>query len=449
MGDGIGWVPAYTGNKKCHSCCTSYEFFQEHCANIDVFPVDSTKAGKSVTCPATTVTYRDDTAIDSSKGLRQGFPAKWSPLTSNDADDDDGGSLKQKVPPRLFGNLCVTKGSSDLWKGTYPAKHYRHKPYGKQIGLFTKAMHRYQAYCAKHNLRSMPLYDETGQRPPPAWGENHIKAWSTRLFDEWLSGGLYLPLTDSMEVPLDGVDYGKGQQVCSRLPAVVNWVSDCDCKLDPQCESLRVHKYTHFFGTRRILQSNNIKAPTPLACSYFRQLEVLNEVGIDSFHPHSDYTLKKTEQNPTKGTPKLSKLHLDYDVKDLDNHSAVPKPYPLRKMLKKAMIKEWHDGLGDADRVFRRYYDKCEPFDCYYDEQQEKDFNYFWQAFILAFGGLATVLIAGINGVVNGICSTVEQITGLLGKKIDFRRKDIYELQHSLSQRKKDQSVRRKVKTVS
>ena len=81
------------------------------------------------------------------------------------------------------------------------------------------------------------------------------------------------------------------------------------------------------------------------------------------------------------------------------------------------MIKQWHNGLDDADKVYRRYYDRCEPFDCYYDETQQKDFNYFWQAFILAFGGLATVLKGGIGGAVNGICSAIEQVSKLLGKE--------------------------------
>lgn len=343
-------------------------------------------------------------------------------------------------PPRHFGNLCGSKGSDELWTGMYPTRHARHFPLGKQIALFTTAMHRYQAYCAKHNLRSMPLYNGSSeQRPSPAWSEPHVKAWTTRLFDEWLTGDLYLPLTDRKEVPLEGQDYGKGRQICARLPSIVNWVSDCDCKLHPQCESLKVHKYTHFFGTRQILQENNISAPTRLACSYFRQLEVLSEDGIDSFHPHSDYTLKKTKRNPTSGVPKLSRLNLDFDVQ-LEGHTAVPKPYPLRRALEEAMVKEWHDGLEkktEEDKVFRRYYDECGPFDCYYDEQRDKDFSYYWQAFILAFGGLATVLIAAVNGVVNGICSAVEKVSKLLNKEISFYKKDIYELQHSLQKRKK------------
>merc|ERR1712166_1156719 len=98
--------------------------------------------------------------------------------------------------PRYYNMLCSTKSSASLWTGNAPARHSLQYPTGNQITVFTISMHRYQAYCAKHNFLSMPLYEDTEVRPSPAFSEEHMKTWSERLFNEWLVGDLYLPLTD-------------------------------------------------------------------------------------------------------------------------------------------------------------------------------------------------------------------------------------------------------------
>jgi len=593
----VGWYGPYVGNKTCHSCCSNYAYFQEHCADTSAYPPDSERRGMDVTCPATTVVKQG--GLESS----QGFRAKWPESASNMekqlptflrmcywdvnqpysaqnstlfskfsaqdvtqdyetflnntqagrypyckkarmfpwterfkrkgqfnllhldtmspstfhlmmggetdsflnvepddcvydccqseeyynancanvlvradenrwfekgnfnyccglADDDPTFKLsptkvKRNVvdmvssPPRKFtdeenewglriprhyGDLCKTSNSADLYTGVLPKRFRIDAPFGMQIGLFTTSMHKYQAYCAKNNYLSMPLYDQTADRkpgqPPPAFSEEYVKEWSTRLMNEWLSGDLYLPLTDAKEVPLEGVDYGKGKALCARLPSVVNWVSDCNCQADAQCISYDVHKYTFFFGTRTVMEEKNIRAATALSCSYFRQLEILNETGIDSFHPHSDYTLKATSENPQIGTPKLSRLHLDYDV-PLHNHPHVPQPYPLRQTLEQGMIKAWHDGLDQPDQVFKRYFDACQPEECYYDKKQQKDETFYIQYFILAFGGLATILMAGVHGAINGITS----VLGMVHKPADCTRKDIYELHFAIAKK--------------
>lgn len=101
--DGIGWIQNYTGSKQCLSCCSSYEYFQEHCADISAYPGDSFQAGRGVTCPATTVVYKNEDSIDNSKGLRQGFPAKWRPiLTKKEKDGDRKGGWNFLVDHTVF-----------------------------------------------------------------------------------------------------------------------------------------------------------------------------------------------------------------------------------------------------------------------------------------------------------------------------------------------------------
>lgn len=366
-----GYVPGYNesgrkGNgKKCHSCCQSYEYFQDHCADTSQYPLDSPMGSLGVMtpekgglglglatapkCAATTEVWRAPTSIDSTP-TRQGFPAKWRPLVeATDAVGDrpggwnfnpnlknfnsnipgkcqwagspkfdtkswkanhpskpnvrfpmcgpfnmmpggyaDAGSqymvtptdcplvgsgsgsgsgidcckdeatydqhcktglggkafktccdtvywteeaqkdypgtimdvednlrLYGFQPPRYFDQLCKKRDPDSLWTGNYPEKPVRAPPLGSQISLFTRTVHRYQAYCARHKLRSMPLYDkDAGVYPPPAFTEEHMKAWSQRLFDDWLEGNIHLPLTDSHEVLYEGgEDFGVGAQV--------------------------------------------------------------------------------------------------------------------------------------------------------------------------------------------------------------------------------------------
>ena len=120
-----------------------------------------------------------------------------------------------------------------------------------------------------------------------------MKRWMTDLFKQWATGALPLEL-EGGRVPFDTKedntdcysttnssceDYGKGREICARLPSVVNYVSECDCYAEPMCMSSIEHKYTFFVGTARIVEERNLRTPVPITCSYFRQLEVLADPG--------------------------------------------------------------------------------------------------------------------------------------------------------------------------
>ena len=144
----------------------------------------------------------------------------------------------------------------------------------------------------------------------------------------------------------------------------------------------------------------NISSPVPTSCSYFRQLEILNETGVDSFHPNSDYVLRE-------GNFQLSdnmRPNLAYNV-SVQNHPAISAPFPLRQKLESAMVDSWDEGLGDFEKVYRRYYDKCQPQECYYEKIQEKTHTFYFNHFVLVFGGLATIMMAAVHGGINGITS--------------------------------------------
>jgi len=331
--------------------------------------------------------------------------------------------------------MCGTVSEKDLWLGSAPLRYDRGVPRGKQITGFTRAIHKYQAYCAENNLKSMPLYEEDDQRLPgvvPApFDEATLKEWTSTLMGQWLRDELPLPLDEEGNVPFRGKDFGKGAQVCAKLPSFVNYVSDCNCKIDPQCESPTMHKYVWFVGLREMFRVDNIVSPIPTSCSYFRQLEILNETGIDSFTPHSDYVMRES----TFGLS--ANMILDYDV-DVNYHEKVATPYPLRQKLQAAMVTNWDEGLTDFEKVYKRYYDQCSPAECYYEKAQVKEFGFYMNAFILAFGGLATILMAVIHGGINGISSAAVIVLKLVASKETvakvghFTRPDIYQLQQQI-----------------
>ena len=204
------------------------------------------------------------------------------------------------------------------WTGELPAKRKVGAPSGKQLLAFTGAVLKYQAFCARNNLPSMPLYDATAPRrpkpggtgafPPAAHSEKKMKRWMTDLFKQWATGALPLAL-EGGRVPFDTKedntdcysttnssceDYGRGRDICARLPSVVNYVSECDCYAEPMCMSSIEHKYTFFVGTARIVEERDLRTPVPITCSYFRQLEVLADPGkaIKGYTPYTDITLR-------------------------------------------------------------------------------------------------------------------------------------------------------------
>ena len=102
-------------------------------------------------------------------------------------------------------------------------------------------------------------------------------------------------------------------------------------------------------------------------------------------------------------------------------------------------MQSWNHGLDDAESVFRRYYDSCQPTSCYYDQQQKKDQAFYLGAFVVAFGGLATILMGAVNGGVNGLTSVVQVVSDKIFKnKIDFTKKDIYELHFAIVDAEKE-----------
>ena len=126
-----------------------------------------------------------------------------------------------------------------------------------------------------------------------------MKRWVKTLFTRWATGDLKLPLDAAGNVAFDDRadatkirDFGQGKQLCAQLPSVVNYVSECDCYAEPMCESSIEHKYTFFVGTKAVVSDLSIRSPVPVACSYFRQLEVLaNESkAILGYTPYTDIT---------------------------------------------------------------------------------------------------------------------------------------------------------------
>ena len=52
------------------------------------------------------------------------------------------------------------------WNGALPKKNVVSNPTGGQLSAFARSVMKYQAYCARHNLPSMPLYDTDKPRVP-------------------------------------------------------------------------------------------------------------------------------------------------------------------------------------------------------------------------------------------------------------------------------------------
>jgi hypothetical protein len=81
----------------------------------------------------------------------------------------------------------------------------------------------------------------------------------------WLDGNINLVVPEH--------EYGQSDGLCAKVPSVVNYVSACDCKENPLCESSTVDRFTYYFSMETIVKET-IKAPVTISCRSFRQLEV-------------------------------------------------------------------------------------------------------------------------------------------------------------------------------
>ena len=68
------------------------------------------------------------------------------------------------------------------WNGALPKKNVVSNPTGGQLSAFARSVMKYQAYCARHNLPSMPLYDTDKPRVPSECQPASQPSASPRLF---------------------------------------------------------------------------------------------------------------------------------------------------------------------------------------------------------------------------------------------------------------------------
>ena len=125
-------------------------------------------------------TSTDTNAAD--HGKNSDLPASWwegkdTTLSKVCKATDQGGcvnrvrnALEYDNFVSLGGTVEGTRGWKDLgsawWSGALPKKNVVSNPTGAQLSAFSSSVMKYQAYCARHNLPSMLLYDADKPRTP-------------------------------------------------------------------------------------------------------------------------------------------------------------------------------------------------------------------------------------------------------------------------------------------
>jgi len=405
-----GFVPAYTGTRQCLSCC-------------------DTKA------------YGD-----------KGLPDCWSRFGRKSDPSNQLGNGN-------FASCCKVLNTEEaidsLWDGRLPDKFEVGAPTGMQLRNFTIAVTKWQAYCARNQMPSLPLYDSS-LPGKPALEDSVVQAWVSDLFDQWLLSRLQLPMKQvwnncsltwetAVLYEADGsqiaTEYGEGAKICARLPSAVNFVSACDCHANPQCESATWNKYTYFLGTKSVVADYNISSALPVSCSYFRMLELLNTTRqngsyLNADNSQSGYTpLTDITRQFSDRRTRTSGVHTGFTASEkwhLDN-SGVQEPYNLRKALSSAMVRKWYqEGLIDHEAL-ASYYEQCSPYDCYYDERPDLTLIQFITVMLGLIGGLVAMVRSGVDVGIDTITSVlcgikVKNIVQLLetpnkgieGKKVHY-----------------------------
>lgn len=278
---------------------------------------------------------------------------------------------------------------------------------------------KYQVFCVQQGLPMRLLYDEHEPRrgrnaPPRPFSDATVQRWVGDLFDEWLRGDLALPLEQRRradgspvtQVPPAAREYGGSAALCARLPSVVNYVSNCDCKLEPQCNSTTEHRLLYFFGSRGIIAQFGIRSPAPTSCSYFRQLELLQDTdGVKGYNPLIDVV-----RNATPHRRAGVALSYEYRLSDFFGHQNRSNNETLRDLMEKAFVDRWESsiqfkdtrpGLTDQPRVWTRYYSECNPTQCFYEKAQEVNTLNRLLYLLSLIGGLVAIMAPGAQGVVN------------------------------------------------
>ena len=314
----------------------------------------------------------------------------------------------------------VLKVTDSWWNGRLPERSEQGPPRGHQISDFVTAVLKYQVYCAQRSLPTAPLYDPEASRtngPPAPFSDAAMQQWVADLFNDFLTGALRLPLIINAaglkEVPSALLEFGGAKEICAKLPSVTNYVSGCDCRVDPQCVSRKEHKFTFFFGSKGIIAELNMDSPVPTSCSYFRQLEAFEKMGVKNYQPLIDITRTNAR--------KIAGVNVSYNVNltDLVELRGV-KWYSLRDRLQAAMVKKWNPAFDyrepetNATSVWSEYLRQCEPTRCYYFQKQTNSLATKLGLFLAIIGGLVALLKPAINGAVNGIANK------LVGKPKDI-----------------------------
>merc|ERR1712167_62358 len=81
----------------------------------------------------------------------------------------------------------------------------------------------------------------------------------------------------------------------------------------------------------------------------------------------------------------------------------------MREALQNGFVSHWDDQLNEKYRVkiFRAYFQKCKPTDCFYDVPQKREFATILTIFLGILGGLATLVLGGVDAVVNAVTGVV------------------------------------------
>jgi hypothetical protein len=169
------------------------------------------------------------------------------------------------------------------------------EPLVRQVAMFMRSVLAYQEYCTRKYFPMAPLYRErfsNSYTQFEAFDEATMREWVQTLFEDWSTGRLTLDMKGigpQATVLFEHEGFEGAKAMCRRLPATVNHVSKCDCKIEPHCDKQSMQQFTYLFGTHRIMESEG-PPPVPVSCSYYRQLELQAKMVVSAAE-HGDVSL--------------------------------------------------------------------------------------------------------------------------------------------------------------
>merc|ERR1719409_167698 len=87
----------------------------------------------------------------------------------------------------------------------------------------------------------------------------------------------------------------------------------------------------------------------------------------------------------------------------MDAVNAAESAVKLRDMMEGAMVGRWDEGLTDEEAVYRRYFEQCDPFDCYYDEKVTPTFMATMMIVIGLVGLIFPLVQVGVDVLLDAI----------------------------------------------